>query len=136
MRFLALHNLGNAFLFSRTPVMRSKGFMWLSSSHTTAYYWSHAGQHFEIRDEGDWWAAVPSEDWPGDAGQADIIMQVRARGNLKHLYPPMFGMLSFCGTGASSPGRGTPGRRTSSCRCARVHARMWVFNNTGVLQYA
>ena len=30
-------------------VMRSKGFMWLSSGHATAYYWSHAGQHFEIR---------------------------------------------------------------------------------------
>lgn len=57
--------------------------MWLSSSHTTAYYWSHAGQHFEIRDEGDWWAAVPSEDWPGDAGQADIIMQVRAQVNVR-----------------------------------------------------
>ncbi len=28
--------------------------MWLASSHSTAYYWSHAGQHFEIRDEGDW----------------------------------------------------------------------------------
>jgi G3E family GTPase len=35
-------------------VLRSKGFMWMSNSHATAYYWSHAGQHFEIRDEGDW----------------------------------------------------------------------------------
>ena len=35
-------------------VLRSKGFMWMSSSHATAYYWSHAGQHFEVRDEGDW----------------------------------------------------------------------------------
>ena len=35
-------------------VLRSKGFMWMSHSHTTAFYWSHAGQHFEIRDEGDW----------------------------------------------------------------------------------
>lgn len=35
-------------------VLRSKGFMWLSNGHTTAYYWSHAGQHFEIRDEGEW----------------------------------------------------------------------------------
>ncbi|GFR40301.1 hypothetical protein Agub_g483 [Astrephomene gubernaculifera] len=55
-------------------VMRSKGFMWLSSSHATAYYWSHAGQHFEIRDEGDWWAAVPPEDWPQDAAQREIIL--------------------------------------------------------------
>ena len=35
-------------------VLRSKGFMWLSNKHTTAFYWSHAGQHFEIREEGDW----------------------------------------------------------------------------------
>ena len=35
-------------------VLRSKGFMWMSHNHPTAYYWSHAGQHFEIRDEGDW----------------------------------------------------------------------------------
>ena len=35
-------------------VLRSKGFMWMSHNHMTAYYWSHAGQHFEIRDEGDW----------------------------------------------------------------------------------
>jgi G3E family GTPase len=35
-------------------VLRSKGFMWMSHNHMTAFYWSHAGQHFEIRDEGDW----------------------------------------------------------------------------------
>lgn len=41
-------------------VLRSKGFMWMSNSHGTAYYWSHAGMHFEIRDEGDWCAlAMP-----------------------------------------------------------------------------
>ena len=39
-------------------VLRSKGFMWMSSSHQTAFFWSHAGQHFEIRDEGDWCAAT------------------------------------------------------------------------------
>lgn len=38
-------------------VLRSKGFIWMSYSHTSAFYWSHAGQHFEIRDEGDWCAA-------------------------------------------------------------------------------
>ena len=36
-------------------VLRSKGFMWMSYSHSSAFYWSHAGQHFDIRDEGDWW---------------------------------------------------------------------------------
>jgi hypothetical protein len=37
-------------------VLRSKGFMWMTHNHMTAFYWSHAGQHFEIRDEGDWCA--------------------------------------------------------------------------------
>lgn len=55
-------------------VIRSKGFMWLSNSHSTAYYWSHAGQHFEIRDEGDWWAAVPDGDWPEDPAQQAVIL--------------------------------------------------------------
>ena len=39
-------------------VLRSKGYMWMSNSHSTAFYWSHAGQHFEIREEGNWCAAT------------------------------------------------------------------------------
>jgi G3E family GTPase len=83
-------------------VLRSKGFMWMSHSHATgegrgvgwggatarplccpanllpappppAFYWSHAGQHFEIRDEGDWWAAVPAAEWPADDDAASVI---------------------------------------------------------------
>ncbi|CAG9463373.1 unnamed protein product [Pedinophyceae sp. YPF-701] len=48
-------------------VLRSKGFCWMSNSHSKAYFWSHAGQHFEMRDEGDWWASVPEAEWPADA---------------------------------------------------------------------
>ena len=55
-------------------VLRSKGFMWISNSHSTAYYWSHAGQHFEIRNEGDWWDAVPREDWPEEEGPRNSIL--------------------------------------------------------------
>lgn len=55
-------------------VLRSKGFMWLSNSHTTAFYWSHAGQHFEIRDEGEWWAAVPDDEWPQHPGQRTALL--------------------------------------------------------------
>lgn len=56
-------------------VLRSKGFMWLSNSHTTAYYWSHAGQHFEIKDEGDWWASVPEDEWPEAEAQKAVVLQ-------------------------------------------------------------
>lgn len=45
-------------------VLRSKGFVWLSGSHTNAHYWSHAGQHLEIKDVGNWWDAVARSDWP------------------------------------------------------------------------
>ncbi|CAL8471986.1 g11528 [Coccomyxa elongata] len=55
-------------------VLRSKGFMWMSHNHMTAFYWSHAGQHFEIRDEGDWWAAVPESEWPTDKAQRDVVL--------------------------------------------------------------
>ncbi|GAX79064.1 hypothetical protein CEUSTIGMA_g6504.t1 [Chlamydomonas eustigma] len=56
-------------------VLRSKGFMWMSNSHTTAFYWSHAGQHFEIRDEGDWWVSVSDDEWPEDPAQRAIVVQ-------------------------------------------------------------
>ena len=55
-------------------VLRSKGFMWISNSHSTAFYWSHAGQHFEIRDEGEWWAAVPDNEWPEDEAPKQSIL--------------------------------------------------------------
>ena len=45
-------------------VLRSKGFMWMDSQHDQAFYWSHAGQHFEIRDEGDWCARGSLPPWP------------------------------------------------------------------------
>ncbi|KAK9905575.1 hypothetical protein WJX75_002363 [Coccomyxa subellipsoidea] len=55
-------------------VLRSKGFMWMTHNHMTAFYWSHAGQHFEIRDEGDWWAAVPESEWPTDKAQRNVVL--------------------------------------------------------------
>lgn len=45
------------------------------STTTTA---AAAAQHFEIRDEGDWWAAVPEADWPLDPEQRAIILNVSA----------------------------------------------------------
>ena len=71
------HTLAHAHACS---VLRSKGFMWMSNSHSTAYYWSHAGQHFEIRDEGDWWSAVEDADWPKEEPQRKVILQVGGAG--------------------------------------------------------
>ena len=55
-------------------VIRSKGYCWLANSHNMARYWSHAGTHFEVRDEGAWWAALPKEEWPEGQTQVDFIM--------------------------------------------------------------
>ena len=55
-------------------VIRSKGYCWIANSHNMARYWSHAGTHFELRDEGAWWAALSKEDWPEGQSQVDFIM--------------------------------------------------------------
>ncbi|MBL9161606.1 MAG: GTP-binding protein [Planctomycetaceae bacterium] len=48
-------------------VVRSKGFMWLASRHDYAYVWSQAGVCVQLNLTGQWWAATPKEEWPGDA---------------------------------------------------------------------
>ena len=44
--------------------MRSKGFVWLAHSDVRAFYWSHAGAHFEMQLLGRWWASLPRDAWP------------------------------------------------------------------------
>merc|ERR1712078_856538 len=53
---------------------RSKGFVWLSAAHGCAWYWSHAASAFEILDEGDWWAAIPDEEWPESEEQRKSLL--------------------------------------------------------------
>eukprot|EP00210_Caulerpa_lentillifera_P007788 g7432.t1 len=56
-------------------VLRSKGFCWLAHSHLSALYWSHAGQHFELREEGDWWVTIPPDHFPLNPRQKKIIYE-------------------------------------------------------------
>lgn len=54
-------------LDGRSPLcclIRSKGFVWLSNSHTQMFYWTHAGKYFEIKHHATWWAAHPRSEWP------------------------------------------------------------------------
>ena len=55
-------------------VLRSKGFVWLSGAHGCAWYWSHAASSFEILDEGDWWSAIPDEEWPQSEDQRKSLL--------------------------------------------------------------
>ena len=55
------------------PVIRSKGFLWLSHKHDDMLYWSHAGKSFCIRPEGCWWASTPFEQWPTDPSKLEDV---------------------------------------------------------------
>eukprot|EP01052_Picozoa_sp_SAG31_P020525 SAG31_NODE_1547_length_7925_cov_3.563251_8_plen_210_part_00 len=46
-------------------VIRSKGFVWLATHHAAAVYWSHAGDHFELKNVGTWWAEADPSILPG-----------------------------------------------------------------------
>lgn len=49
---------------ARRALMRSKGFIWMSTSKSAAYFMSHAGQYLELNVLGRWWADIPKEEWP------------------------------------------------------------------------
>ena len=57
---------------SLARIVRSKGFVWLSQHPNNSMYWSHAGAHFEIRQAGPWWSALPKEQWPSNELPASI----------------------------------------------------------------
>jgi G3E family GTPase len=48
-------------------VIRSKGYVWLSSRHNYASLWSQAGPVINIGYAGTWWATVPKYEWPDDS---------------------------------------------------------------------
>jgi len=48
-------------------LLRSKGFVWIATSRTAAYFMSHAGQYLEMVVLGRWWADIPQNEWPAGA---------------------------------------------------------------------
>lgn len=57
----------------REVLIRSKGFVWLSSSAETGYYLSHSGQFLEMNALGNWWDSLPMSEWPVDQEAIDEI---------------------------------------------------------------
>lgn len=57
---------------ARKALLRSKGFVWLATSKSAAYFVSHAGQYLEIQIMGRWWADIEKDQWPEGMGE-DII---------------------------------------------------------------
>jgi len=58
-----------------STLIRSKGFVWLTTYHTDALYWSHAGSHFELKLQGRWWASTEKEAWPDEESHLQTIKQ-------------------------------------------------------------
>jgi len=55
-------------------IIRSKGFVWLSNFHRVALYWSHAGQFFDLKEFGMYWASTPLKYWPsGKVERSQIV---------------------------------------------------------------
>lgn len=54
-------------------LIRSKGFVWLSNSHSQIFYWALAGKHFELKQYAAWWGDTPREDWPTAKKDIDDI---------------------------------------------------------------
>jgi G3E family GTPase len=50
-------------------ILRSKGLFWVESAPALAYEWAQAGGVASFDPSGHWWAAVPRERWPQDAGE-------------------------------------------------------------------
>lgn len=49
---------------AQRALCRSKGFVWMATSKSAAYFMSHAGQHLELYVLGRWWADIEKEQWP------------------------------------------------------------------------
>jgi len=47
-----------------SPVLRSKGFVWLDSQPNDALYWGHAGRTLRIQNQGSWINARAADRTP------------------------------------------------------------------------
>ena len=58
---------------ARRSLLRSKGFVWMGTSSSAAYFMSHAGQYLELIVLGRWWADIPKIEWPsGSEGEITL----------------------------------------------------------------
>ena len=63
---------------ARSPMrslIRAKGFIWLSNSHSQIFYWALAGKHFELKQYAAWWSSLPRGEWPTDQKQVAEILK-------------------------------------------------------------
>lgn len=54
---------------AKRAILRSKGFVWMSTSTQAAYFMSQAGQYLDLLVLGRWWSAIDEKDWPKEVQQ-------------------------------------------------------------------
>eukprot|EP01038_Epipyxis_sp_PR26KG_P010559 gene10559-14185_t len=57
-------NSNSDFIKAKKALLRSKGFVWMATSCSAAYFMSHAGQYLELMVLGRWWADIDRKEWP------------------------------------------------------------------------
>ena len=57
-------------------VVRSKGHVWLATRMALAGLWQQAGRVGYLHCAGNWWSAVPVEEWPEDPEFRDDMRQI------------------------------------------------------------
>lgn len=66
----------HAFFNQEWPgVVRAKGFFWVASRPDFVGEMSQAGAFVHHQGIGQWWAAIPKEDWPGEVDFDEMIQQ-------------------------------------------------------------
>ncbi len=58
---------------ARRALLRSKGFIWMATSKSTAYFVSHAGQFLDLMPIGRWWGDINEKEWP-EGLQSEILV--------------------------------------------------------------
>jgi G3E family GTPase len=52
------------FMEVKRSLLRSKGFIWMATSKSTAFFISHAGQYLDLVPLGRWWSDINEKEWP------------------------------------------------------------------------
>jgi G3E family GTPase len=52
------------FIEVKRSLLRSKGFIWMATSKSTAFFISHAGQYLDLVPLGRWWGDINEKEWP------------------------------------------------------------------------
>ena len=84
-----------ALLVAKKSLLRSKGFVWMGTSKTAAYFISHAGQYLELMVLGRWWADINQAEWPKGSEDEITADFDGVQGNVEHALRENSGVINY-----------------------------------------